>query len=89
MNAAISAKYGIVNHGRHGMEVQQDGKPPVIFNQHPAQEGNWRAAVLFCQVHEQTPCQHPPAQQFAWVAYDKTLVVCCKQCGQVLQGAAQ
>jgi len=38
---------------------------------------------------KQKPCNHPPNKQFAWVAYDKTLVVCCKQCGQVLQGASQ
>ncbi len=51
MNATISAKYGIVNHGKVGMEVQKDGTI-FIFNQHPTQEGNWRAAVLFCQVQE-------------------------------------
>ena len=38
---------------------------------------------------KQKPCNHPPDKLFVWVAYDKTLVVCCKQCGQVIRGAAQ
>lgn len=34
-------------------------------------------------------CQHPPARNYAWRAHDGTLVVCCCECGKVLQGEAQ
>ena len=29
---------------------------------------------------------HPASRLYAWVAYDETLVVCCSECGAVLQG---
>jgi hypothetical protein len=35
-----------------------------------------------------TPCQHPPTRLYAWYAHDGTLVVCCCDCGAVLQGTA-
>lgn len=33
-------------------------------------------------------CVHPPSRNYSWFAADKTLCVCCCECGAVLQGAA-
>lgn len=32
------------------------------------------------------PCTHPAHRLHAWHVYDNTLVVCCCDCGAVLQG---
>ena len=34
-------------------------------------------------------CDHPPARLYAWYADDGTLVVCCNDCGKVIQGGAR
>lgn len=34
-------------------------------------------------------CPHPITRQFAWHAFDGTLVVCCCECGKVLRGVAE
>jgi hypothetical protein len=34
-------------------------------------------------------CKHPVTRQYAWHAFDGTLVVCCCDCGDVLKGSAE
>ena len=40
------------------------------------------------QEAQETACSHPVTRQFAWHAYDETLVICCCDCGDVLRGGA-
>jgi hypothetical protein len=52
---------------------------------------NARAAASLFDSKQRKPsngCPHPPSRLWAWTALDKTLCVCCCECGAVLRGGA-
>ena len=47
INATISNYLGLVPYGRHGIEMQNQGKKIAVFANHKSAKRNWREAVMF------------------------------------------
>lgn len=54
VNAAISNYLGLVPYGKHGIEMQCQGRKIAVFANHKSVKRNWREAVMFALGWHQT-----------------------------------
>ena len=78
VNAVISKYLGLVPYGKHGIEMQHQGRKIAVFANHKSVKRNWREAVMFALGWHQTLFYSASeAQAFAT---ERTLVVYTWQC---------
>jgi hypothetical protein len=54
VDAAISNYLGLVPYGKHGIEMQHQGRKIAVFANHKSVKRNWREAVMFAMGWHQT-----------------------------------
>ena len=78
VNDAISDYLGLVSYGKHGIEMQYQGRKIAVFANHPSVKRNWREAVMFAIGWHQTLFYSATEAQA--YATERNLVVYTWQC---------
>ncbi len=78
VDAAISNYLGLVPYGKHGIEMQHQGRKIAVFANHKSAKRNWREAVMFAIGWHQTLFYS--AREAQTFATERNMVVYTWQC---------
>ncbi len=78
VDAAISNYLGLVPYGKHGIEMQHQGRKIAVFANHKSAKRNWHEAVMFAIGWHQTLFYS--AREAQTFATERNMVVYTWQC---------